>query len=77
MDDRDRAVECMQMLQIIKNSAESISEYLCSSDGKHIKSYNLNTTVIDGVSLDSFDFVISQTMSLLEHGILHGGNMYR
>lgn len=62
MDDYDRARECMEMLHTIKNSAEIMPEYICSGEN-----YPFDSVIITDVKLDSFDFVMSEAMELIEH----------
>lgn len=63
MDDYDRARECMEMLHTIKNSAEELPEYICSSESYPID----KTTVLSDIKLSSFDFVMSEAMELIEY----------
>lgn len=72
MDDYDRAKECMQGLQILLDCAEELPEYICSSENYPID----KTTVLSDIRLSSFDFVISEAMSIIEHGIKNHGNIF-
>ena len=72
MDDYDRVKMCVQGLQILLDSADELPEYICSSENYPIDS----TTVLSDVRLSSFDFVIGEAISIIEHGIKNHGNIF-
>lgn len=72
MDDYDRAKECMQGLQILLDCAEILPDYICSSENYPVG----KTTVLDDIKLSSFDYIISEAMNIIEHGIKNHGNMF-
>ena len=72
MDDYDRAKMCLQGLQILLDSADELPEYICSSESYPID----KTTVLSDVRLSSFDFVIGEAISIIEHGIKNHGNIF-
>lgn len=72
MDDYDRAKECVQGLQILFDSAEVLPECICSSENYPVG----KTTVLSDIKLSSFDFIISEAINIIEHGIKNHGNIF-